>query len=66
MRIKHKIPPKSGETKVVTKFAFIPITIGYETRWLEKVTYKKKCRLVWCYDIGLHCSYEWENIEFID
>lgn len=27
-----------GATKIVKKFAFLPITIGKETRWLESVT----------------------------
>lgn len=30
---------KKGERKTVTKFAWFPICISGEIRWLEKVTY---------------------------
>ena len=29
--------PKMGDKKIVTKFAFFPIRIDDEVRWLEKV-----------------------------
>lgn len=30
--------PSDGENKIVKKFLLLPLTINYETRWLEKVT----------------------------
>lgn len=34
--------PREGETRVVTYFAFFPVTINHETRWLETVTVKEQ------------------------
>lgn len=28
-------PPTEGDTRIVKRFAFLPITIGRENRWLE-------------------------------
>lgn len=47
--------PRYRDTKIVTKFAFFPITIGRETRWLEKVTIKME------YGITM-----WHPIEFVN
>lgn len=53
---KHK--PEDGDTRIKTKFAFLPIKIGDEVRWLEKVTVKQE------YREGYDLSY-WADIEFI-
>ena len=47
--------PCFGKKKVVTKFAFFPITIENETRWLEKVTIEME------YGITM-----WHPMKFID
>ena len=49
------------EEHIITKFAWLPISIGWETRWLEKVRIK---RYYWISDIS-GCMY-WENVEFVD
>lgn len=49
------------EEHIITKFAWLPICIGRETRWLEKVRIK---RYYWigCISGRMH----WENVEFVD
>lgn len=38
MRWKSKEPAHWGDYREITKFAWFPITLNSETRWLEKVT----------------------------
>lgn len=33
--------PKLGDTRIQTKFLLLPLTIGYETRWLERASWKE-------------------------
>ena len=35
------IRPEHGETRTVTRFLLIPLTIGKETRWLERATWEE-------------------------
>lgn len=35
MRIKHKPRIKIGTIRIIRKFLFLPICIGWEERWLE-------------------------------
>ena len=53
---------KSGDEKIVRRFAIFPITIGSERRWLEIVTIKQQF-------VEYHAWMpvnRWYNIEFID
>ena len=52
--------PKRGDIKIRKKFAFIPIKIGYEVRWLEFVTIKYQ------YFTNSNLILGWWPIEFID
>ena len=47
--------PKCGDKKTVTKFAFFPIQIDNEVRWLEKVTIEMEYRITM-----------WHLMKFID
>lgn len=49
------------EEHIITKFAWLPIRIGWETRWLKKVRIK---RYYWISDISGRMY--WENVEFVD
>lgn len=49
-----------GRTRIVTKFAILPVTIREKTRWLEKVTYEEKVEL---YKFKI---YKWFPHRFID
>lgn len=51
-----------NEQKIVSYFAFLPVTIKGETRWLEKVTILKEW---YGYFEGLS-QRSWHNIKFID
>lgn len=42
MRFKHKPYPKHGDIRYNVFFAWLPITIGLETRWLERVSVKQE------------------------
>lgn len=53
--------PRSGDTRIITRFAYFPIEAGGEKRWLEVVRIKQRC---W---IGrLSDKVYWYNQEFVD
>lgn len=59
-------PPKpiEGQTRVRSWFAWKPVTIGLEQRWLEKVTVLERCH---CYStFGGKVESEWNKVKFID
>lgn len=67
MRFYHKKEPELGDYKIIKKFAWFPITIDYETRWLEKVEYIKEYRKMLAFDdFGSYFYFDWENIKFIN
>ena len=51
--------PKHFDRRIITGFLFFPKTIGYEERWLEKVTWIEEYRG----DLG--CD-GWVRIEWIN
>lgn len=62
MRFVRKIV-KDGDTRIVQKFALFPITIGLETRWLERVDIEQEC------DWGTQDDFvinPWYNKRFVD
>ncbi len=48
-----------GDRRVIKRFALFPITICYETRWLETVYIKQRYNTY-----SLNIFYDWENEEF--
>ena len=54
--------PIDGDVKIKKKFALFPITINYETRWLEWVNIKYK----YSEDCWGWCCCGWIPTEFID
>lgn len=56
--------PREGQTRVRSWFAWRPVTIGYEQRWLEKVTVLEVCRYHSLPHIGK--VPEWDKVKFID
>lgn len=42
MRFKHKPSPKDGDIRYKVFFAWLPVTIGLETRWLERISIKQE------------------------
>lgn len=67
MRFYHEKIQK-GDTREKTYFAFFPITIENETRWLEKVKVFQVARLYVIHsDIGSdEIKIKWENMNFVD
>lgn len=57
MRFKHKPYPKDGDVRYEVFFAWLPIRIGLETRWLERVSVKQ------IYNDNYYIP-KWENISF--
>lgn len=56
----------ANETRIVTKFLFLPKKINKTWRWLEKVSYQQMCVLVMNYgsmDYGYHK--EWLDIAWL-
>lgn len=52
--------PSEGDKKIVTKFLLFPLTINFETRWLEKATIRYK------YFNYIHGGGWWQSVEFLD
>lgn len=53
----------NGQERLVAKFLYLPLTIGKETRWWEKVTIRYRANFYY----GLHgdvCG-GWERVEFV-
>lgn len=67
MRSYHKKEPELGDYKTIKKFAWLPITINYETRWLEEVEYIKEYKQLLAFDdCGSYSYFGWEDIKFIN
>ena len=68
MKFKRKIQSNKkllGTTKITSWFAWFPVTIDYETRWLETVTVKFEYA-VSERNVESGTTFEWEMIAFID
>ena len=55
--------PKQGDRSTVTKFLLIPVTIGDETRWLEKATIERICKPFYFEDTVFM---DWVNLRFVN
>jgi hypothetical protein len=66
--MRYKIKDKGiedGSIRIKRFFAFWPVKIGKEVRWLEMVSVKQHYYCEWQgMEDGIEC--EWENLEFID
>lgn len=60
MIFKHKPSPKHGDIRYKVFFAWLPVRIGLETRWLERVSVKQ---LFYKSDHDRRCSF-WFNKAF--
>ena len=59
--------PKLGDTRVVSKFAFLPVSCKGETRWFERVKIKQEYMEVTDFTnhpVGAYWT--WVNLEFVD
>lgn len=57
------VEPELGDTRVKHRFLWFPITIGKETRWLEKATYLQQYKLL----TDRNGWYKrWINVKWID
>ena len=63
MKINHAVMPEDGQERIIHKFALIPINIGRQTRWLERVSVKQKFKIKNTY---AEKWARWINVEFID
>lgn len=56
----------AGHSEIVTKFAFFPITINGELRWLENVKYERQLSYI---NVGNQFvddfKLKWKNVRFI-
>jgi hypothetical protein len=52
--------PKTGDIRIITKFALFPIKANGEKRWLETVRIKQRC---WR---GASGTVYWDNVAFVD
>lgn len=50
--------PSYGDTKMRSWFAWLPVTVGNETRWLERVTVM--------YQYGTTAAKKWDSLYFVD
>jgi len=51
---------RAGETRIKTFFAWLPVEVNHEVRWLEYVTVEQE------YTCGCEDSPYWKDIKFID
>lgn len=61
MRWTREPRPETGDEKTETKFLWFPVTIDYETRWLEKATIVS----VFHRRDGLYDRSGWTKIKFL-
>ena len=67
MRWKSEPKSKVGDERVITSFLILPVKIGNETRWLEKVKIRQVLKASYTFESGLpHLKEYWDDIEFID
>lgn len=70
MRIKLKPSPKEGDTRIISWLAFLPVTIGLDFRWFERVTVKQIYRIRWnksCNELHWYnVTLDWCNVAFVD
>lgn len=50
-----------GDTKIITKFLFLPKKLNYEWRWLEKA----KIRQMFLFNSDLR-DFKWKDMEWVD
>lgn len=63
------ILPKLNDERTIRRFAWLPVTIGDERRWLEWIMLRQKLRVPhWLCDTSpLAAEYaRWENLRFVD
>lgn len=66
MRFYKKPDPSVGDSRIITKFLLFPITIGLETRWLEKATYLEVSKRITQQDIFGCCIIDkWEKEKWL-
>jgi hypothetical protein len=54
-----------GSTRIITKFLWLPITIDFQTRWLEWANIRQICKS-YGKDFPDDYVYYWDNQEWID
>lgn len=59
--------PKLGGEKTKTWFAFLPVKINKQIRWMERVTVKfqRVKAYQWCVGEWIESGEKWKKIEFI-
>lgn len=55
MRWRDQAPPEFGDSRIVSAFLWLPLTIRLETRWLERATWME-----------MHKHGEWNPLRWID
>lgn len=71
MRWTRQPNPKVKDLRTIEFFAWLPVTIGLETRWLENVCVQQIYTEVTyftsdIYDVHKTTSLEWVNLQFIE
>lgn len=56
-------PYQHGDVRMITKFLWLPKTIGKQTRWLECVSYRQSYHVT---QGGLHRVVFWQDEVWID
>jgi hypothetical protein len=64
MRFKKEKSPKVGDKRITSYFAFLPITVDNEIRWLENVTIEEE--FTKDDELPHPMFHMWEKIRFID
>ena len=67
MRWKSEPESNVGDERVISSFLILPVKIGNETRWLEKVKIRQVLKASYTFEGGfVHLKKYWDDVEFID
>ena len=50
-----------GSQRIIRKFLWFPVTIDFQTRWLEWARIRQMCK-----SLGEEYGYYWQDMEWID
>ena len=57
---------EAGDTRIISKFLWLPVQIGGDWRWFERAKIKQVLKYSYFGYVGDGDIEFWENIEFVD
>lgn len=64
--MRYKRPTRRyGDEEIVSTFLWLKLTIGNETRWLERASFKRRFMGYNVCPVGGYREEKWDNIEWV-